>query len=113
MPDEREGLKPQALQTAQESSSLSDIEHGASVWKLAAEAEKNQAEATSQKCVLRQESLKSWAQILVPSTSVLTLGVPLLAQSELSVSLRDVARIVWPVESTARYRYLSSPFTFI
>lgn len=78
---EMELLTREATQKARESGSPSDMEHAASVWKLAAEAEKNWAEASTQRSNLRQEGLKSWAQILVPLISILTLAATLLTQT--------------------------------
>ncbi len=56
------------------------MEKAANIRKTLTETEKNTVEAETFRSTLRQEALKSWAQILVPLISVLTLGFTLLTQ---------------------------------
>ena len=88
MENEIDVLKKEAVQKARESGRLEDFEHAASVWKLTAESQKNTAEAENHRRALSQENLKSWAQILVPLISVLTLGFTLWNQTQQQIEAR-------------------------
>jgi Pentapeptide repeats (9 copies) len=74
MKDDIKSLIGQAVKRAHESGKLEDIERVANIYKVSAEAE-------TQAIVVKQESMKSWAQILVPLLSVLTLGATLIGQT--------------------------------
>jgi hypothetical protein len=90
MENEIDILKKEAVQKARESGRLEEFERAASIWKLTAESQKNTAEADNNRRALRHESVKSWAQILVPLVSVLTLGFTLWNQSQQQSETRMV-----------------------
>jgi hypothetical protein len=80
MTTDLEQLAAKALRTAEASESLDDVAKAVSIYKEAAGAQKDLADAATLGSAVRNESLKNWAQILVPFLSVLTLGVTLFSQ---------------------------------
>jgi hypothetical protein len=73
-------LQESAIKTAAASLSLVDIEKAANIAALAAQTEKNLRDGQNQRSLLRFEAFKSWAAILVPFLSIVTLFVTIAMQ---------------------------------
>lgn len=82
MTDEQKKVLGQAIQLALSSKKIEDMEKAASISKLLAEADKQQSDAANQRNVLRNEGVKSWATILVPLLSIVTLAVTIWIQTD-------------------------------
>jgi hypothetical protein len=77
MPDELQPLQQSALEAAKASGALSDAQIAVSIWNAAAERQKYLTEAS----LSRYEGLKSFATLVVPLISIVTLGITVYIQS--------------------------------
>jgi hypothetical protein len=83
-----DSLEEKLLATVR-SGSTSEIEQSVSAWKLATEARQTQRDAAAQARSLFYEQLKSWATIIVPLLTLLTLAVTIWMQSAQLTATRE------------------------
>src|SRR5215468_2959408 len=82
-------LEQQAYATAMKSGSLEDIERAANIAKQIADMEQAAVENKSRRKLVLYEALKTFAILLVPLLSVLTLAATIYMQTALLKATRE------------------------
>jgi hypothetical protein len=82
-------LQEQAVQTALNSGRIEDVEKAANITKQLLDAEKSAKDAEVAPKLFRYEEPKSWATLLVPLLSILTLAVTVYMQSNQLQATRE------------------------
>lgn len=89
-------LRNSAIEQARHSEALPDIEKAATITKAVAESRKAETDAANQRNIMYFEQLKSWAAVVVPLLTLLTLAVTVWMQyGQLSASREANRDLQW------------------